>query len=135
LFLRADTARSRNKLRYERHVYNRVVIERRQSSVSPLPVSRVLATHPNPAWRPKPSNLWPPVPPTLHQTLPRAAPRIARFLPICAREDIGTKGDWAPAQRVFILSGVPKGMGGSVENSEEPIPDINGPAPEQTCRG
>jgi hypothetical protein len=34
-------------------------------------------------------------------------------------EDIGTKDDWAPAQRVFILSGVPKGLGVSNENSEE----------------
>jgi hypothetical protein len=35
-------------------------------------------------------------------------------------EDIGTKEDWAAAKRVFILSGVPKGMGVSTENREEP---------------
>ena len=35
-------------------------------------------------------------------------------------EDIGTKDDRALAQRVFILSGVPSGMGVSTENSEEP---------------
>jgi hypothetical protein len=29
--------------------------------------------------------------------------------------DIGTKADWASAQRVFIFSGVPKGMGVSTE--------------------
>ena len=40
----------------------------------PLPVSRVSATHPNPSWRPKPSRPWPPFPPTLHRTFPRAAP-------------------------------------------------------------
>ena len=32
-------------------------------------------------------------------------------------EDIGTKDDWAAAQRAFILTGVPKGMGVSTENS------------------
>ena len=36
-------------------------------------------------------------------------------------EDIGTKDDWAAAQRVFILSGVAKGMGVSTENSAEPV--------------
>jgi hypothetical protein len=43
-----------------------------------LPVSRVSATHPNPAWHPKPSRLWPPVPPTLHKTFPRDAPESPR---------------------------------------------------------
>ena len=38
------------------------------------PVPRVSATSPNPAWRPKPLSRWPPIPPTLHQTVPRAAP-------------------------------------------------------------
>jgi hypothetical protein len=32
-------------------------------------------------------------------------------------EDIGTKDDRAAAQRVFILSGVPSGMGVSTEDS------------------
>jgi hypothetical protein len=36
-------------------------------------------------------------------------------------EDIGTKDDGAPAQPVFILSGVPKGMGVFTENSEGPF--------------
>ena len=44
----------------------------------PLPVSRVSATHPNPAWRPKQPNLWPPIPSTLYQTVPRAAPEPHR---------------------------------------------------------
>ena len=43
----------------------------------PLPVSRVSATHPNPAWHPKQPSLWPPIP-TLHQTVPRAAPEPHR---------------------------------------------------------
>ena len=30
----------------------------------PSPVSRVSATHPNPAWHPKQPSLWPPAPPT-----------------------------------------------------------------------
>ena len=34
-------------------------------------------------------------------------------------EDIGTKDAWTSAQRVFSLSGVPKDMGVSLENSEE----------------
>jgi hypothetical protein len=42
------------------------------------PAKRASATHPNPAWHPKPSSLWPPVPPTLHQTLPRDAPKTPR---------------------------------------------------------
>jgi hypothetical protein len=36
-----------------------------------------------------------------------STPKIARFVPIYAREDIGTKDDRAPVQRVFFLSGVP----------------------------
>jgi hypothetical protein len=35
-------------------------------------------------------------------------------------EDIGTKDGRAATQRVFILSGIPKGMGVSTENSEKP---------------
>jgi hypothetical protein len=35
-------------------------------------------------------------------------------------EDIGTKDDRAPAQQVFILSGMPRGMGDSTENRKEP---------------
>jgi hypothetical protein len=42
-------------------------------------------------------------------------PKIARFAPICAMEDIGTKDDWKAGQRVFILSSVPKGMGVSTD--------------------
>jgi hypothetical protein len=34
-------------------------------------------------------------------------------------EDIGIEDDWELAQRIFILSGVPKGMGVSTGNSEE----------------
>ena len=45
-------------------------------------------------------------------------PKIARSVPICTMEDIGTKDDRAAAQWVFILSGVPSGMGVSTENSE-----------------
>ena len=52
--------------------------------------------------------------------IPPITPKTDRFVPIRAMEDIGTKDDWAPAQRVFILSGVPKGMGVSSENNEEP---------------
>ena len=44
----------------------------------PLPASRVSATHPNPAWRPKQPSLWPPIPPILRQTLPRAPPESPR---------------------------------------------------------
>ena len=44
-----------------------------------LPVSRVSATHPNPAWR---VSLWPRIPPTLHQTVLRAAPEPARSLTV-----------------------------------------------------
>ncbi len=39
-----------------------------------LPVSRASAVHPNPAWRAKQPSLWPPIPPTLHQTVLGAAP-------------------------------------------------------------
>ena len=46
------------------------------------------------------------------------------FVPICAMEDIGTKDDWAAAQRVLILSRVSKGMGVPTENSEEPNAEI-----------
>jgi hypothetical protein len=35
-------------------------------------------------------------------------------------EDIGMEDDWEVAQRIFILSGVPKGTGVSTGNSEEP---------------
>jgi hypothetical protein len=35
-------------------------------------------------------------------------------------EDIGTKDNWAAAQRVLIFSRVLKGMGVPTENSEEP---------------
>jgi len=41
-------------------------------------------------------------------------------------EDIGTKDDWVPARRVFILSGVPEGMGVSTENNEEPTSTLCG---------
>jgi len=44
----------------------------------PLPAGRVSATHPNPAWHPKPSSLWLPLPPILHPTLPRAVPEPPR---------------------------------------------------------
>ena len=33
--------------------------------------------------------------------------------------DIETKIDWVPAQRVFILSGIPSGIGVSIGNSAE----------------
>jgi hypothetical protein len=46
------------------------------------PVSRVWATHPNPAWRPKQSSLWPAIAPILHQTVLRAAPEPPRSLPV-----------------------------------------------------
>jgi hypothetical protein len=36
-------------------------------------------------------------------------------------EDIGMKDDFARAQRIFILSGIPEGMEVSTENSEEPL--------------
>jgi hypothetical protein len=54
-------------------------------------------------------------------SIPPITPKTARFVSICAMEDIGTKDDWAAAQWVFILSGVAKGMGVSTENSEEPV--------------
>ena len=38
-------------------------------------------------------------------------------------EDIGTKDDWAAAQRVFILSGVPESMGVPPSTLEPPHPD------------
>jgi hypothetical protein len=47
-----------------------------------LPVSRVSATHPNPAWRPKQPNLWSSIAPTLHQTVLRAAPEPRRSLTV-----------------------------------------------------
>ena len=43
--------------------------------------------------------------------LPPHYPKIARFVPICAMEDIGIKDDWEAAQWVFILIGVPKAYG------------------------
>lgn len=46
----------------------------------PLPVFRALAYHPIPAWRPKRSSLWPPVPPPLHQSVPRPAPEPHRSM-------------------------------------------------------
>jgi hypothetical protein len=54
---------------------------------------------------------------TVGDATPPIIPKIAGFVPICAMEDIGTKDDWAAAQRVFILSRVSKGMGVSTENS------------------
>ena len=47
-----------------------------------LPVSRASAVHPNPAWRAKQPSLWPPIPPTLHQTVLRAAPEPHRSLTV-----------------------------------------------------
>src|ERR1035437_1415284 len=38
------------------------------------PFPRVSATPPNPAWHPKQPSFWPPIPPTLHQTVPRTPP-------------------------------------------------------------
>jgi hypothetical protein len=48
--------------------------------------------------------------------VPSITPKIARSIPICTIEDIGTKDDRAPAQRVFILSRIPRGMEVSTEN-------------------
>ena len=56
---------------------------------------------------------------TAGDATPTIIPKKAGFMPICAVEDIGTKEDWAAAQRVFILSCVSKGMGVSTGNSEE----------------
>src|ERR1039457_180210 len=42
------------------------------------PFPRVSASPPNPAWRRKQPSFWPPIPPTLHQTLPRDAPETPR---------------------------------------------------------
>ena len=56
---------------------------------------------------------------TVGDTVPPITPKTARFVPICAMEDIGMEDDWEVAQRVFILSGVPKEMGIPTENSEE----------------
>jgi hypothetical protein len=50
----------------------------RCTSFGTFPVSRVSANHPNPTWHPKPSSLRPPVPPTQHHTVPRAAPESRR---------------------------------------------------------
>ena len=47
-----------------------------------LPVSSVRATLLDPVWRPKPLSLWPPIAPTLRQTLPRASPEPRRRLPV-----------------------------------------------------
>ena len=52
---------------------------------------------------------------------PLIIPKTAGFVPICAMEDIGTKDDWAAAQRVFILNGVPKNMGVSIEQPRTPF--------------
>jgi hypothetical protein len=45
------------------------------------PVSRVSATHPNPAWRPKQSSLWPPVPPDPAPDPPAGRPTNAGPFP------------------------------------------------------
>ena len=45
-------------------------------------------------------------------------PRIARFVPICAMEDIGTEDDRAPVHRVINLRGGLKGMGVSTQYPE-----------------
>jgi hypothetical protein len=49
---------------------------------APWPVPLVLATSPNPAWRPKPPSHWPPIPPARPQTIPRAAPEPRRILAV-----------------------------------------------------
>src|ERR1035441_5014184 len=52
----------------------------------PLAVSRVSATHPNPAWRPKPPSLWPAIPPTLPRPLPRTSPEPPRSTSVAYTE-------------------------------------------------
>jgi hypothetical protein len=52
----------------------------------PLPISRASATHPHPACRPEQPSLWPPVSPTLHQTLPRPAPEPHRSTSVSQTE-------------------------------------------------
>jgi hypothetical protein len=47
-----------------------------------LPIARVWATHPNPAWRPKQPSFWPAVPPNRHRTALRAAPHPPRSLAV-----------------------------------------------------
>ena len=59
---------------------------KRSPGAGPLPVFRVSATHPNPAWHPKPSSRWPPIPPTLHRTLPRASPEPPRSTSVAHTE-------------------------------------------------
>jgi len=54
---------------------------------------------------------------TVGDTTPPMIPKTAGFVSICAMEDIGTKDDWAAAQRVFILSRVSKGMGVSTDTA------------------
>src|ERR1017187_9350715 len=56
-------------------------------------------------------------------SIPPITPKTVRFVPVCAMEDIGTKDDWAAAQRVFILSGVPESMGVPPSTLEPPHPD------------
>src|ERR1019366_1050091 len=51
--------------------------------------SPVSATHPNAAWHSKPSGLWPPVPPTLPQAVPRATPEPPRSTLDLDRGDYG----------------------------------------------
>ena len=73
-------------------------------------------THPDPAWRPKQPSRWPPIPPTLHQTLARHAPETHR-------------GTSIPDQRYYGESPVrlrryERAVGGrrsshSIENSEK----------------
>jgi hypothetical protein len=56
---------------------------------------------------------------TVGDTVPIITPKTARFVPICAMENIGMEDDWEVAQRIFILSGVPKETRVSTENNEE----------------
>jgi len=55
---------------------------RRHPGSGRWPVSRVSATHLNPAWRPKQASLWPLFHPTLHRTVLRAAPQHPRRLTV-----------------------------------------------------
>ena len=71
---------------------------------------------------------------TVRDAIPPITPRIARIVPICTMEDIGMKDGLAGAQPIFFLSGIPKGMGVSSENSEMPAcpPQPGGLAPRST---
>lgn len=51
---------------------------RQRPAASHLPVSRVSVTPENSAWLHKKPSLWSPIPPTLHQTVLRAAPEPHR---------------------------------------------------------